>query len=130
MEPEEVQDILPLIAHLTSSEASPSNLENEDGHDTDVELAIEAIKSDLKTESAFISSDMESDTHTEKVSGTSNATWGEYIVNKVSKWFSNKETTGVQQNRSDSFPKSNDIAPPPTIDQHFLTTSHSRTELP
>ena len=98
--------------------------------DMDIEMASEAITSDLGTANAFTSSDMESETNTEKIPSSSKETWGDYFVNKVSKWFSNKESAEVQQNRSGSFRKSNDIVASQTIDQHFLTTRPPRTEIP
>ena len=146
VEPNEDQDILPLIAHFTSSEAFPSNLDNEDESDSvtndkeqssdvtildmDNELDSEATTSDLRTANAFTSSNMESETNTEKIPSSSKESWGEYFVNTVSKWFSNKEIAEVHQNRSDSFRKSNDNIASQTIDQHFLTTRPPRTEIP
>ena len=146
IDPSEEEDILPLIAHLTSSETIPPNMENEDDSgsvtnnkeqssdvtipDMDTEMDSEAITSDLGTASEVTLSNMESETNIEKIQSSSGATWGNYFANTVFKWFSNKESADVHPNRSESFPISNDnVASQPT-DQHFLTTRPPRTETP
>ena len=87
--------------------------------DIDIELASEAITSDLGTVNEVTSSNMESETNIEKIPSSSGAKWGNYIANTVFKWFSSKESADVHPNKSESFPISNDNVASQQSDQHF-----------
>ena len=142
----EEEDILPLIAHLTSSEALPSNMENEDDSglvtndkeqpsdvtipDMDTEMASEAITSDLGTSSEVTLSNMESEINNETIPSSSGATLGNYFVNTVFKWFSKKKSADAQPNRSESVPINNDNVASQQTEQHFLTTRPPRMKTP
>ena len=145
IDPSEEEDILPLIAHLTSSDVLPSNMENKNASglltnnkeqssdvtipDINIELASETITSDLGIVNEVTSSNMESE-NIEKIPSSSGTNWGNYIANTVFKWFSNKESAHVLPNNSESSPISNDNVASQQSDQHFLATRPPRMETP
>ena len=100
--------------------------------DTGVETASETIPSDIETSSEATTPNRESETNNAAVPGDNGATWGNYIVNTVSQWFTKKTGNhGDQSNISDFVPKSNDNVPShEQAEQHFLTAVPPRTKIP
>ena len=152
IDPSEEEDILPLIAHLTSSETILPSMENEDdsGSVTNnneqssnvtitnmgIEMDSEAITSDLGTASEVTLSNMENKNSgkiqkiPKKLKRKIQKIPKELKSFRAFKWFSNKDSPDVLPNRSESFPISNDNVVSPPTDQHFLTTRPPRTETP